>query len=626
MNKKNDFEYSGNSAPFHVGPGLMLFNKGLSFMITNVEEDANNSRGLEINDENSLRQKLIRIIERKYNSRINNYKLKYRLISSNDISKLKIKKYKFKLDDNNDSPGGKFELFPNAFACKSCGHYLIGQKINEFEPKKCNICSRGEYEQVSLLRYCEECGNIDKFYYKCPEHGTDYIILDRGDKDNLYTWNFKCNKCDKKLDIFRFDCQHNISKYTDSIKEGKSRFKPITIREAGIFSPVVVTNIDLPRTDYLSNVELNKELIIFGFYLGVFKNLIGINNVSDVYNFFLSYNTIKNMKIPMQPELENNYKTILSIIEELENIRKGIANEDILREFNELSVLKGIAEGTGIATEFSSYIKKHEKEDLIVKSKIDQYEIFKQLLNLSNVYYIPSVKIIMSLIGIIKGTNKFWDDELPPHFELFWDNLINELINRKSVDRLQERFSVYSYPFDTEGILIEFNPKSIVSWINGNNLLENKFDFNTPNEFLLKLDPETNEMAYNYVYTLLHTFSHIILKKIHLFTGLGIDSCGEKIFVNGGSVFLYSNNNLNIGGLQYLFENKMFVADSILNSLYDDVNDCSFDPLCMNEKGSCFSCLYIPDFVCCNFNMNLDRNVFVGNSKRKIIKSYWECK
>ena len=76
MNKKNDFEYSGNSAPFHVGPGLMLFNKGLSFMITNVEEDVNNSRGLEINDENSLRQKLIRIIERKYNARINNYKLK----------------------------------------------------------------------------------------------------------------------------------------------------------------------------------------------------------------------------------------------------------------------------------------------------------------------------------------------------------------------------------------------------------------------------------------------------------------------------------------------------------------------------------------------------------------------
>jgi len=626
MNKKNDFEYSGNSAPFHVGPGLMLFNKGLSFMITTVEEDINNSRGLEINDEKSLKQKLIRVIERKYNARIHNYKLKYRPISSNDISKLKIKKYKFKLDDNNDSPGGKYELFPNAFACKSCGHYLIGQKIYDFDPKRCRLCSKGEYEQVSLLRYCEECGNIDRFYYKCPEHGQDFIILDRGDKDNLFTWNFKCNKCDKKLDIFKFDCQHNIGKYTESIKEGKSKFKPITIRESGIFSPVVVTNIDLPKTEYLANTELNKEMIIFGFYIGAFRKLTGINNVNDVYKTFSSYDALKEMNITIPRELEYNYKEILSIVKMLENLREEISNEDILREFNELSVLKGIAEGTGIATEFSNYIKKHEKEELIINNKISQYRIFKQKLNLSNVYYIPSIKIIMSLIGIIKGTNKFWDEEMPPHFELFWDNLINELINRKSVDRLQEKFSVYSYPFDTEGILIEFNPNSIVSWINENNLIENKFDANNANEFLFKLDPESNEIAYNNVYTLLHTFSHILLKKIHLFTGLGIDSCGEKIFVNGGSIFLYSNNNLNIGGLQYLFENKMFGLDSILNSLYEDVNDCSFDPLCMNEKGSCFSCLYIPDFVCCNFNMNLDRNVFVGNNKRKIMKSFWECK
>ena len=630
MNKMNKdlVEYSGNSATFHVGIGLMLFNRGLSFIIKQVNNDDNESRGLKINDEFSLKQKLLKNIQKKYNTRIHHHKIRYKDISDNHFDKLNIIKYRFLKDFANDDPSGEYSLFPNAFVCKKCGHYIINQQLYKFNPKVCKLCKDGEYEQISLLRFCEECGNIDKFFYKCKEHGTDFIILDRADKDNLFTWKFKCKKCDTELDIFKFYCKHNIRPYSEPIKEGTCKFKPITIRESGIFSPVVITNIDLPKTENISDPKIDKELIMLGFYLKKFDVIEKVNNIYDVYDTLKSYQLLSKLNCEIPQQIKNNSELIYKILTQIKEFQKDVP-VDVLKEFNELSILNGTAGTVKQATEFSEYIKEHEKEELVIKEKIKCYNKTLNNYGIKQVNYLSNVKVINTLIGIIKGINRFWEKDehneqkIPPHFEIFWKSLAKELIFNNPVDRDNENFSVYSYPFETEGILIELKPEKICSWLYDNKLVDHPIHPKDARNFLLKLNPSENKYVYDYVNTLLHTFSHILMKKIHLFTGMGIDSCGEKIFTNGGSIFLYSNNNLNIGALQFLLENNMFTTGGIFENLKQEVKECSFDPLCMNEKGACFSCLYIPEFVCHNFNLNLDRNVFVGNGKRDIIKSYW---
>ena len=52
------------------------------------------------------------------------------------------------------------------------------------------------------------------------------------------------------------------------------------------------------------------------------------------------------------------------------------------------------------------------------------------------------------------------------------------------------------------------------------------------------------------------------------------------------------------------------------------MNDCVFDPTCIDEKGACFSCVYLPEFVCSHFNDFLDRDVFLGENRFK--KGFWE--
>ena len=126
-----------------------------------------------------------------------------------------------------------------------------------------------------------------------------------------------------------------------------------------------------------------------------------------------------------------------------------------------------------------------------------------------------------------------------------------------------------------------------------------------------------NETAFNAVNTLIHTFSHVLLKRSSLYTGLDSDSLSEMLFPSIGAFLIYSTSNINIGGLSYVFENDMAAW---FNNVELDVNDCVFDPTCIDEEGACFSCVYLPEFVCCNLNKDLDRDVFLGSSR---YKGFW---
>ena len=147
-------------------------------------------------------------------------------------------------------------------------------------------------------------------------------------------------------------------------------------------------------------------------------------------------------------------------------------------------------------------------------------------------------------------------------------------------------------------------------------LNENRTASISAEEFLFELD-ETSE-EYENLKTLIHTFAHILINRSSLYTGLNSDSCGELLFPKAGSFLIYSTSNINIGGFSFVFENSLF---EWFNNVKLEVNDCVFDPTCIDEKGACFSCVYLPEFVCSHFNDFLDRDVFLGENRFK--KGYW---
>ena len=103
-----------------------------------------------------------------------------------------------------------------------------------------------------------------------------------------------------------------------------------------------------------------------------------------------------------------------------------------------------------------------------------------------------------------------------------------------------------------------------------------------------------------------------------MYTGLDSDSCSELIFVNPAAILIYSTSNINIGGFEFVFEHSL---NDWFRDVEFEVRECTLDPTCIFENGACFSCLYLPEYVCTEFNHYLDRDVFIG--KKRYDVGYW---
>ena len=93
----------------------------------------------------------------------------------------------------------------------------------------------------------------------------------------------------------------------------------------------------------------------------------------------------------------------------------------------------------------------------------------------------------------------------------------------------------------------------------------------------------------------------------------------ELIFVNPASVLIYSTSIVNIGGFEFVYENSL---KEWFRDVEIEATECTFDPACITEKGACFSCLYLPEYVCTEFNQYLDRDILIG--RRRYNAGFWQ--
>ena len=167
--------------------------------------------------------------------------------------------------------------------------------------------------------------------------------------------------------------------------------------------------------------------------------------------------------------------------------------------------------------------------------------------------------------------------------------------------------------------MIDLDKIEVVNWLIDNNYLtiDKVSDEKKAKDILI--DIEKNSPAENALLKLIHTFSHILIRRSSLYTGIDDNSCSEILFPKSAAFLIYSTSNINIGGFKYVFENSL---NNWFQDIKLDINDCIFDPSCLKDGGACFSCLYLPEYVCCNFNKDLDRDVFIGKTERWK-KGFW---
>lgn len=636
-------EFPAHNAIFHITKGL-IFNRTIAFQVKLLFAD-NNDRNIPVQNEPRLKERLFKRIKNNFNNRLrassdpSNYQFtdefKKRMIITDDKKDIfEIQKFYLssglKDDETISEFGGVFSIFPLTFVCKKCGdlQYISRKNIRRFDPSKCirKRCD-GEYEQLSIMLYCEICGNIRPFHYT---KGDKPVRLVRKSKDSIATWKVQAEG-EELLDIFRLTCEHKnpydfVTPYKkkEIISNAKSKaVRPLTVTEGSIYIPVAETNIDIPTSSDINLKDLEYILIAISLDKFAFLKDIGIpENLKTIQGFYQAYHndSIKELAFKTDPSFIGKNKDVqeelwrkryyIDRIEEIsEDLKKTYPSSEIetIRELNDFAALigkLGIEEIKSMS--YNQYLKSIPNI-IIHQNREAEFEKIKKEYNLEDIIYTPSITLINSCYGLIHGINKFFEPGFKPHFEPIW----------KTQRDPNKGFYAFSYPYKTEGIIFKLNKQEICQWLYDNKIIaEIPKNSSEITDFFSSL--KEKEDSYKIIRTLLHTFSHLLMRSSSLYTGLDLQSYGEKLFPTSAATFIFSTSSINIGGLQFIFEHEVF---NWFEDIRFDVRECTLDPNCIKDKGACFSCMYIPEFVCCNFNQYLDRDVFIGKVRYK--KGFW---
>ena len=148
--------------------------------------------------------------------------------------------------------------------------------------------------------------------------------------------------------------------------------------------------------------------------------------------------------------------------------------------------------------------------------------------------------------------------------------------------------------------------------------------------FFIELNPEAMPKGEILKEVFLHTFAHLVMKSLEFYCGYSVSSMSERLYVLPSSktqspdkygFMIYSANGESgsYGGISTLFETGEI--EKIMIQAVMSADDCSNDPICEDEGGSCFACVQIPETACEMFNSKLSRNV-INEHLRTLIADF----
>lgn len=122
---------------------------------------------------------------------------------------------------------------------------------------------------------------------------------------------------------------------------------------------------------------------------------------------------------------------------------------------------------------------------------------------------------------------------------------------------------------------------------------------------------EDEAATYRYVYTLLHTYAHALMKNVAELSGLDLGSMGEYLFPLDLAFVVYRNGTtMDLGNLSSLWRNE---NNRFLSRLLEaSTHRCNSGSLCDTAGGACPDCIMIPETSCLAQNQLLSRAVLKG--------------
>ena len=533
------------------------------------------------------------------------------------------------------------DISPLTFYCRNCKStfsYNDSKYISK-NTWKCKKCGKNDIRQLQMIYACE-CGaaNPVKLPYKIINGQKVEFKYNPVEGREAYKFYYY-NKGKEIKEEMKFQCQCNKWLTPSNASDGKN-FRPFDVKTINLIDK---------RQGIFYKRGIDSQKIIIASWLNLISNEKYESILQNIEDFFNENNDIENSK-----EFIKKVQEYIDIFELEEEEAKEKAKKALLKSNNN--------KNSGIQREIEKQFPNLSSDQIeIISSQILEYNTLK---NSKRIISIDEAIANQLELGVIQNKNDILkvneqygiaNAQVSQDIEIITSTFgytrkvkdpekasKGSILNLKPFRNEQDKNIVYCSVLETEGIVIEINKKKILEWLYNNKVIsqENLPDINdelsikkwfieniksdkiTSFSDLNMEDPEI-KITY-YVYNLIHTISHALLKSAGILSGLEKNSLSEMVFPNLTTIFIYANTTQGIplGALSGMFEQNY---KSFIIQAEDIMGRCVFDPICMDrDNGSCSACTQLSEISCCHFNKDLNRKLLIGHkTESESIIGFW---
>jgi hypothetical protein len=511
------------------------------------------------------------------------------------------------------------QIFPRILWCQSkrCGRIVNAENFDTL-PSKCPECHAGYLVQLRFVRI-HRCGALDPvtapFCQTCKT--SRFVSLDTRGGERFAAFLWTCTKCKTRLTYFPGpcrSCQWPISQDSGP----RIRNCDVEVHRAGrtfYAQSTVLLNIPNRQLDALF-AQPDWPLIVAAKYLEFHEakhiSLLEFSRTQSAEAATSSGGGLSNVELDdLLRKQASGEITAEQMVAEMQRLRLAKSaptrsNSNLGQQVVERSgVPSAIWERAGYEL-FESILPAETQTSISLASINPEADHVAQGMGLHEL-------TLESDYPIINATYAYTRSEYRPN-----ECRLNPF--PQDTDH-GGKFPIFVDEVQADALLVRLSPRSVYEW-----LLENgapaqtstSQDDTSVRSFFVKIFDglglkETlgaNDSAARMTFGLLHTLSHVCVRRAALLCGLDHTSLSEYLLPRSLTFAIYCNHRFGatIGALTALFEQSPAQwLTSVTNS-----KKCIYDPVCKDAQGSCHACTHLAETSCRFFNLNLNRAFLFG--------------
>jgi hypothetical protein len=536
------------------------------------------------------------------------------------------------------------QLFPKVFWCQNrqCNQVFDYSRSDTVPYQAtCPTCKRGRLAQLRFVRI-HQCGEIKPLTppFECSKCKTkNQFALDTRGSERISSFVWICRRCSARQSVFSGQCSSCNWETLSGDSDGKKKLMSIEpFRAHRVFYPKDIVLLNQPGSDVTKFLGIDKwEMITGGFFLELpelsgktVKRYVADQGPMSAPSFTLSDVEVAQLKSTGKSDAQ------------IEQFRQMHADLSGFRQ-NQNATLSPTAIGVSLAKqtgvlEATWLSAGQELLEAVLPFQSDQTQNLFSL-NSPNTSQAQAQDLAYQL-----GTSRLsLASDFPMTHATFGYSRGQYAprecrLNPFPPDHEHHgKFPIFVDTIQADAIIVQLDSQRIWRWLEKNNLTiqlpKGATDIQKAQrahfvELLSNLALQPVPVALTQtltvdcaearmVFGLLHTMSHLFLKKAALLCGLEQTSLSEYVLPRALMFAIYSNHRFGatIGALTSLFEQSL---PEWLGQIMADTRRCIYDPVCQSQGGNCHACTHLSETSCRFFNVNLGRPFLFGGYDKEL--------